>query len=65
MSAALRLDADDLERTAKFLRALTAATEEFGIELAPYGRAEIKVADTVVSIVWDNDQYVLDDQVGA
>lgn len=65
MPAAMTLDADDLERTAKFLRALTAATKEHGIELAPHGHTELRVADTVIGITWDGERYVLDDQVGA
>lgn len=65
MGAAMLLNADQLESAAKFLRALTAATTEFGIELAPYGSTEMKVADAVISIRWDGERYVVDDQVGS
>lgn len=67
MPAAMNLNADDLERTAKFLRAMTAATKEFGVQIAPYSRSDLKVGDTAIGFIWDDDreQYVLDDQVGS
>lgn len=67
MPAAMNLNADDLERTAKFLRALTAATKEFGVQIAPYGRSDLSVGDTAISFIWDDErqEYVLDDQVGS
>lgn len=67
MPAAMNLNADDLERTAKFLRALTTATNELGVQIAPYGRSDLRVGETAISFVWDDEQrqYVLDDQVGS
>lgn len=66
MSATLRMTSDDLTNVSGFLAAISEATQEHDVFLAPYGRGELKIGDTAISFSWDADlgQYVLDDRVG-
>ena len=68
MSAPMTLTGDQLAHLAEFLRAISKATREHQVDLGPYGRAELKVGDTVINFRWQEDngygQYVLDDRVG-
>lgn len=68
MSAPIKLTADQLRDLAAALDLLTKVRIAHDVDVAAYGRAEIRhiASDTTVSVRWDTDaeQYVIDDQVG-
>lgn len=62
----MRLTSDDLINVSGFLVALSEATRDHGVHLAPHGRVELRIGESDICFSWDSDldQYVLDDRVG-
>lgn len=66
MSGPLNLTPDQIGHLADFMRAVSKATRETGVQLAPYGRTELMVGTSAISFSWNGElnQYILDDRVG-
>lgn len=66
MSAAMKMSAAQLRRAARALELMSAMANETGARLAVYGRTDLSVDGTVVSVSWDEaeEQYRVDDRVG-
>lgn len=65
MSAPLKLTAEDLQRLAAFIAAVTEASAEHGVTFAAGGPTGVQVTeDAILAVSWADDQYVIDDYTG-
>lgn len=63
MSAPLKLAAQQVRKIATALDAMSEMTKATGVELQPYGNAQLGIDGNVLAFGWDKDtqSYLIDD----
>lgn len=66
MSGPLKLSPAQVTALGDFMQAISKATRDTAVYLAPFGGEQLQVGDTAIAFRWDAEstQYVLDDRVG-